>query len=187
MLAHRPQRDIDQVYAPVRHLAACVVPEPAEVVDTAVRVVGSLRRGTEPEVPVQAWGRVAVGRVADAVGRLVAHIPAVNRRDFAQPARAHDLDGFLEMLAAALLQSNRDDALVFAGGMHHRQPLGNIVHRGLLAQHMLARLAGVNSHFGVPVVRRGDDHRVDVRALQNAPIVGVRLDIGASCEPAELV
>src|SRR6185436_7696913 len=57
--AQRPACDVEVVRAPVRHLAARVAPEPAEVVDAAEGVEGNVGRGPEPHVPVQLRGEPA--------------------------------------------------------------------------------------------------------------------------------
>ena len=59
-----PLGDVEVVGAEVRHLAAGVVPEEAEVVVNAQLVVRTLRSGAEPEVVVEFGGRGGIRRPA---------------------------------------------------------------------------------------------------------------------------
>src|SRR5690348_9896560 len=61
---HHPMDNVDFVRAKIRYLAARVVPEPAKVVQRAVRVVGTQRRRTQPHVVVKPRGRSRIGRRA---------------------------------------------------------------------------------------------------------------------------
>lgn len=111
----------------------------------------------------------------------------MHHRDFAEFTGAYNLNRFLKMLATALLETDGDDALVFSCGMHHRQPFRHIMRGGLLTIHMLARFTGVNRDAGVPVVGRGDNHGVDIFALQQASVVRDKGQVGAPCHLGELV
>ncbi len=59
---HRPQRDVDQMHAPVRHQPPGVVPEPAEVEMEPVPVEGPLRRRAQPHLVVDTRRHGLVGR-----------------------------------------------------------------------------------------------------------------------------
>src|SRR2546422_7446135 len=49
----------------IRHLAAGVIPEPAKVIDTSIRIVWPHRGRTKEHVPIKFWGRIAIGRRAE--------------------------------------------------------------------------------------------------------------------------
>src|SRR6266478_3082578 len=59
-----PIDDIERVLTQVRHLPARIVPEPAEVIEAAVRVVWPLRSRAEEHVPIELRRRWAVSRAA---------------------------------------------------------------------------------------------------------------------------
>ena len=56
------------------------------------------------------------------------------------------------------------------GGLDHRPALGHRVREGLLHVDVLARLGGLDEREAVPVLRGGDQHRVDVLAIED-PLV----------------
>ena len=64
-----------------------------------------------------------------------------------------------------------DDALIFVRRLDQLTALVNVVRAGLLDIHVLARLAGPDGGQRVPVVGRGDGHRVDLFVIEDAPQV----------------
>ena len=149
-----------------------VVPEEPEQVVDAVRVVRPLRRRPEPAVVVQFGRRVGVR------DRLLRPV---------DPVRAGDADPHLVDLAQPAgpdyshARRNRSSdrcwlpvwtiRLFLPGRLDHRPPLGDDQRQRLLAVHVLAGVAGVDRHQGVPVVRDGDDHRVHVLAVEHLAVV----------------
>ncbi len=85
---HGPLHDIDVVRAQVGHLAAGVIPEPAEMVKRAVRIVGPLGRRAEPHVVIEIVGRCRVGRRAETRHDVAerAHARADHFADISRPA-----------------------------------------------------------------------------------------------------
>jgi len=65
-------------------------------------------------------------------------------------------------------------------GIHHRAALADAVGERLLAVHVLAGGAAGRRDQRVPMIRHGDDERVDVLSLQQAAIVAERRDALAS-------
>ena len=148
--------------------AAAVVPEVAPVEVEAVRVVRPLRGRAEPEVVVEArQGGAESG--GDAEPELVGR-PSRRRALMIVPehARADDLDDAAVVVARVDQVPHLGDAAVLGRGVGHRPPLADPVREGLLAVDVLARLAGEDRRDRVPVVGRGDDHRVDVLAVEDA-------------------
>src|SRR5205823_3197107 len=77
ILAERPLNDVEIMSAEVGQLAAGIVGEPAELIETAIGVEWDLGGRAEPKVPVEAGRRVAIGGIADAVGELVTKMVAL--------------------------------------------------------------------------------------------------------------
>src|SRR5262245_24937999 len=182
--AEAPLGDVQVVGAEVGHLPAGVVPEEAEQVVDVLGVVRLLRRGAEPEVVVQLRRRVAVGH--GRAGEVDAGDADLDGGDLAELAVADQLAGLAELLGGALLAAGLDDAVVLAGCLDHRPPLGDGQAERLLAVDVLAGLAGVDGDQGVPVVGHGDDDGIDVLAVEQLAVVadgerglaGLLLDAG---------
>ena len=81
--------------------------------------------------------------------------------------------------AGALLRAGLHDPLVLAGRIDHRAAFGDHQRQRLLAIDVLAALAGGDRRQCVPVVGRGDRHRVDVLAVQQLAIVAVDVALPA--------
>src|SRR5260370_20487123 len=56
--AHGPVHDVQQMHAPVGKRSSGIVPKGAKRADAAVAVVGVIRSGSKPKVPVQPKGRI---------------------------------------------------------------------------------------------------------------------------------
>ena len=72
-----------------------------------------------------------------------------------------------------------EDPLVVAHCFDHRQSILRIVDHGLFDVEILAGLAGIDGDWRVPVVRRGDDHRVDVVVPKHLAVIRIFLRIAA--------
>src|ERR1017187_8440896 len=163
---HDPQDLVDHVSAQIRHLSARVIPEPAEMVQAAMRLERLLRRRTLPHIVVEIGGRVlhlrlAESRIDVAVGR---HPDGMH---FAERSAVDHLLGFADALAMAPLRAHHDDAVVFARRLYY--PLAFVVehrHR-LLDVNVLACGAGHGGEHRVPVVGGGDHRRLDVLVVQH--------------------
>ena len=81
----------------------------------------------------------------------------------------------VEALVAALLASGLEDAAEARDGVAHHPPLPDRQRQGLLAVDVLAGSRGAADVDRMPVVRRPDDHRVDVVAREKIPEVVVRI------------
>ena len=78
------------------------------------------------------------------------------------------------MRRAPLLRAHLDDAVVAAGRVDHHPPFADGERERLFDVDVLARLAGQHGRDRVPVIRRADDHRVDVLAIEDAAEVARR-------------
>ena len=170
--AGTPMNDVERMLAQVGHLPAGVIPEPAEMVDGAVGIIGALGRGTEPEVVVEFARRRGIWRIPetwedvakelDLDGDELADLTAAN-----EFARAGVVGG------RALLGADLDDAVVAASGVEHPAALFDEEREGLFDVNVFARAAGHHGHKGVPVVRRRDNEGVDVFVFEKLPEVVV--------------
>src|SRR5215475_5818135 len=159
------------VNAHVRELAAGITVEPAEAVEGAVLVVRDFRRRAEPRIPVEIGWWLFVRRLADAFGPFVLNVEGARGCDLADAAAANELDGLAAVIRRTSLQADLHDALVPLSRLDHPAAFGDHERKRLLDVDILARLTGVNHLQRVPVVGRGDDHRVHVFHIQQLPIV----------------
>ena len=201
LLVQAPARDVELVRPLVARVAVAVVPLPVPVVVEAVAVERLLRRGPDPEVVLDlrevrrvvrrfVVGRVdrqrellagahrAVGILADARARLEAQ-PA-SHVDLADAAVVHELDRGAHRGAAPVHRADLDNLAEARRGFDLFPSFPDRVRRGLLDVDVLARLERPDRRERVPVVRRRDDHAVDVLVLEHAAHVlhEVRLEGG---------
>src|SRR5262245_15951359 len=80
------------------------------------------------------------------------------------------------MIAGALLRADLDHAFVFARRLNHLAPFVYGARDGLLDVNVLARLTGHHGLQRMPVVGRGDDHRVNVFAVEHSTKIPVCID-----------
>ncbi len=190
-----PLGDVQVVGAPVAVVprAQVVVKAPEhriELVHPARRKLVRIRtprRRPEPHVPVavrvrRAFRRRVFGHVEEAhrVGRTAQLLPAdavvrVHVHDIADEAVAHDHAGGAEVAPAALHGAGLEDAPVLLLGGDDLLRLVDREGEGLFAVDVLAVLHRLHAHVGVPVVGRGDAHRVDRRVVQDFAEVVDRL------------
>jgi len=79
------------------------------------------------------------------------------------------------MRPGALLLADLHDAAVTPCGLEHHSAFRYGIGERLLDIHVLARLAGHDQGQAMPVVRRTDDHRVDVPVFDQ--IAEIRIDL----------
>src|SRR6202043_2059945 len=101
-----------------------IIPKGAKAADAAVAVVGVVRSGSKPKVPVQPGGRIAVGRIAHSVRPTVAMNPRLGKRDLPDFSAMHQLHRLLKVFARSLLSANLHDAVVFCPPLDHFGALG---------------------------------------------------------------
>ena len=83
-----------------------------------------------------------------------------------------------------------EDALIFAGGLHHGAGFVNGEGERLFAIDIFARFAGGDGEEGVPVVGRGDDHGINVLPRQQITevfILGAALEVLDAFDAVKLV
>ena len=140
-----PVHDIERVLAQVGHLPARVIPEPAEVIDGAIRIVGPLRCRTQPQVVVQVRRRIAVRRIAEARR----HVPKVAHLDRDQSSDSPAANQFarpLIMRTGPLLCADLYHPLVTPGHFDHPAAFADEQRQRLLHVHVLPSGAGHHGH-----------------------------------------
>ena len=170
---HGPERDVDEVNAPVGHQPAGVVPEPPEPSMEPVAVERPLRCRAEPAVVVHARRRLPV-RQHRQRGEPVHVRPGAHAADAPEGTAAHELHGLGPVRAAALPLAALHHPPVAAGGGGHRLALADRVGQRLFHVHVLAGGAGIDHLDAVPMVGRADDHRVDVVVVEQRPVVRIQ-------------
>ena len=172
-----------QVHAPIRNASAAIREERAPVAEEPRWIECHLGRRPEPEIVIETGGRIGIRRRAEPFRRAGFVDPRLHVVDFADFAAAHDLGGALEVRAGALLQTDLHDALVAAGGLHHQAAFAHHIGYGLLHVDILVRVARRHGDERMPMIGRGDDHRVHRTVVQQLAEIG----IGAGLAVGELV
>ena len=167
---HRPVGDVHLVGAPVGNRSTAKFPGPApsrEIFGRADGAEGGVvvdeRAGAAPAGPVEA-GRQGLG--GEVVGNRRSPEMDVDGVDAPEHTVAHEFDGGAELRRGALLGTGLEHTFGVAHGLHHGDGLVDIVGQRFFAIHILARAHGGDGDEGVPVVGRGDEHRVDVGARE---------------------
>jgi hypothetical protein len=132
---------------------------------------GRYARGPQPHVPIQTGGRVARGRRADAVRRHVVDAVGLGHGHLADVAPAHAFRELAEMRTGTPVGAHLHHPLRFVCHPDHPAAFLQRVGEGLLDVDVLARPARVDGLEGVPVVRRGDEDRVDVLVVEKLAVV----------------
>ncbi len=149
-----------------------------------VGVPGDARREAllpaEPHVPVDEVlaGLVRPGglvqraeRPERAVPAGIAVVAALRPGDLADAAALDDLAGLPELVLGGEVGADLEDLPVLPDGVPH---LDGLLHReghGLFAVDMLSGVHGGDGDGGMPVVRRGDEDRVDVLVVEKFAVV----------------
>jgi len=147
-----------------------------------VAVVGGVvvvpGRRPDPQIPIQPRGhrlgrqrRVERNIGSAQGGNLDFHPQGEGRLHFAQPAPTYELAHLADAGNRTVLRAGLENARVAADRLDHFAPLANRERNRLFAIHMLARLRGVNGLQGVPVIRRRDDHPINIRPRQQFPVI----------------
>ena len=96
-----------------------------------------------------------------------------------EPSVLDVLNRPLEVRARALLRSDLHDPVVAPRRFHRQPALADVVRRRLLHVHVLARVAGIDGHEGVPVLGGADDDGLNVLVLEQLAVVAIHLRLPA--------
>ena len=137
---------------------------------TQDRVVGAHRRGPHPQIPVQPRFHLFFREVTGHPGRPETAFHAADRADHTV---AHELAGHAKLLHRTLHRAGLQHAPVRGHRIHQRDRLVDVVGQRLLAIDVLAGFQRRDGGNRVPVIGRGDAHRVDVLAREHVPEIVV--------------
>ena len=160
----------------VAHIAIAGVEIPVPVVVELRTHDGLILRGAEPKVVVDGLrGRDGLADLTD--GGTVAKAVAIHRLHFTDTTLLDEFESRVQTLVGAVLSAGLDDS---AGLFNHSIHLGTgpyVPRDRLLHIHILAGLAGVDGVQGMPKVGAGQNHCVNILALQELAVVLDFLDL----------
>ena len=176
VLSQGPAAHIDDVDAVVPHLAVAGVPEPVPLVVQLLAHERLLGGRAAPEVVIHGarWRRGRFDRPDTVAGPVNQR---VGEADGPELAAAEAVEHPAEERARPVLGADLDHAAELAGRRHHLLPFPQVVRERLLDVDVLAGLAGPDRRQGVPVVRQGDEHRVDALVVEDFAGVVIRGDL----------
>ena len=169
-----PSGDVHLMDPLVAHVAIAVFPIPMPVVVETVFVEGTLGRGPQPEVVVDARRHRLIGKTPDGVAPFVAD--PLGHVDLTQPASVQKTRHALRTWIAALFGTILHQHLVFLGGFNQFAPLVHIVAARLFDRNMFAGLDRPDRGQCMPVVGRHDRNRVNLLVLEQ--LAQVRIGLG---------
>ncbi len=140
--------------------------------DLDVLVVGFGVDLAHPLIPVECGGDGLPGELGfPGAGE----VHADDLGDLADVAVANEHAGTVEIGHGSLLATDLEDAALFAHGADHGSALGHGECHGLFHVDIFAGEGGVDGMEGVPMVGAGDNHGVDVLALEYTPVILVNV------------
>ena len=166
--------------APIGHAAAGIVAErtPTRPVDgeaaaATLRVVRGPGSRAEPHIPVDLLTHLFGRQVAKLRQRIDVDVDRFDAAELAGPGR---IDIFAIVAEHALAAAGKHAAITPGRGNHPRAFTQRERFR-LLAVHVLAAAAGLDGNDRMPMVGRGNVHRVDVGASQQFAEIVVDLAV----------
>src|SRR6185437_3316339 len=153
------------MYAPVRHQSSAIVPEHAPVTMKAVLVECSLRCRPQPHFKINSgrYRRIRNNFSADSIVKIPPDIYFPQGSDM---TRLHKFHGLFKVRTAALLLPDLHHPFVFAGGFDHQITFTDTICERFFNIYILTCLAGGNEGQAMPVIRRSNDHRINIPVLQ---------------------
>src|ERR1035438_7696233 len=163
-----PMDDVDPVHHQIGEYAAAEVPEPAPL--TKLVVVKRLRRSAaEPRLPVDRPGRNVV---VDTPRTGLIPVPGEMRLvDLADLAGLDDLVALLDVRHAPLLHPHLHDSAGEPLRLQDPRALRYLVRQWLLDIHILAGFERGDGQRDVLMIRRADQHGIDVFAVEDGAVV----------------
>ena len=166
-----PGEQVDEQIARDAGPVVAVVP-PAE---QAHRIEWPLRRVAEKAIPVDRLRRgVGRDRILPRAHRGVAVDPRFDEIQFAGRAGAEQLPRLRVDDRAGVLAADLENPAGLPRRLDDAGPFVERLHDRLLDVDVLGCLHRVDRHLRVPVIRRRDNHRIDVGPRQHLPVVARR-------------
>src|SRR3989441_4533009 len=156
-----------------RH-AASVVPEPTITTEKTALIEGSGGRGSDIKVPSETWRGVRARHSTNSFRRHVQVIPDSDEMHRSQVSALNDSRHFAIMRGRTVLGAGLNDSVGATRRLDYRAPLLDCMPERFLHIHILACPAGQYRGYGVPVVRRRDDHSIHVLLLEQLSEVTIR-------------
>ncbi len=181
----RPHRQVQRMTAEIGEAAVAEVEPVAPLVGVVnVFLVRTHRRRPNPQVPVEIGGN-RILPLGASFGSFDANAPDIHLGDFPQRARLDNFDAPPQRFAGAPLVPHLRHHLAAADQLAQRPGLSHAVRQRLLAINILARPDERPAQRRMPMVRRGNQHRIETRRLlQQFPVVFICLDVlGAGVGP----
>src|ERR1700680_3262041 len=100
--------------APVCHLPARIIPEPAEIINAAKCIEGYLLRRSQPHVPIEPGGNTRGHLRGFETGKYVALHAGMNTMNFADAAVLNELHRLRVVSSGTLLAARLNNAVVLA-------------------------------------------------------------------------
>src|SRR6266542_1852231 len=150
----------------IGRLAARIVPEPAEMIDTATIVEWLIRRGTKRHLPVSRRKFFSADRLGKA-GVDVAEVRNPDIANFTDMTLTDQFDSLLILFAGALLRPDLDDSSIVLFSFNHPTAFAHEESEMLLDVNVLAGGAGQDCHECMPAIWGGNDDRVNVFAAKH--------------------
>ena len=165
VLTQCPLNHIQVVGAKIGELPTGVIPKPAEFIQAAIRIERNLGRGAKPKIPIQTGRRVAVGRVADSLWRLIAKVIALGHGNLADGAVANLPDCFMNKRTRAPMQADLRDSARLLSDCDHFLSFRNCQTQGFLHVNILPRSTRGHKLKGMPMIGSGNHHCVQILLL----------------------
>ena len=180
-----PPGHVHDVTGHVAERPGAKVPPAAPRKRNVTFAVRAVRRRAKPQIPVQAFGHVGLGRTRlHALRPDWAVGPDVRLGDVANDPGANQLDRTADRLAGVRLVAHLGGHASFPGQARQVTGLVHVVSQRLLCIAMLAHLHRHRGGRGVGVVGRGDSAGVDALAhlFEHHTKVGEALGLGVGLE-----
>src|SRR5262249_9038180 len=145
-----PLDEINIVYTEVGDLSSAVIVKPAESVECAVLVIGTLGSWSEPCLPVQISRGTFVRWIANAVRPFVLDMKSPRRSNFSQTTVPHERSGFLTQSDGPPVDAHLADPVMLTNRFDYLTPLCHTKRQRFLDVNIFSRLASVHGLQSVP-------------------------------------
>src|SRR5262249_32515152 len=135
--------------AKISHLAARIIPEPAEMINASVGIITVPGSGSEHHIPVEVLRRLLVRWIAKPRHCIPEEV-ALNRNHLAQFTFTNEFPGASELRTRTILRTHLHDALIAAGNLNHPPTFLNEKRERFFDINILPRSARHHRHERMP-------------------------------------